>query len=238
MITLFAKAGYHVICPDIRGAGASSHPSSGFTKHELAGDLFRILFEFEKVKGKVHIVGQDIGGMIAHAFTTSYPEKTASASTGECPIPGTKPYEATKNPALMYHYSFQTVRDLPELLVTGRERSYLKHFYDRAAYNPFAISGEDVKIYAEYYAQPGGLRCGFELYRTFEADVEYNRSVIKAKGKSKVPVMVLFGEFSFCKNYCKEMLEEVYSGPVEVGMVKNSAHWWVVDLHAVLGGSD
>lgn len=85
--------------------------------------------------------------------------------------------------------------------MTGREGCYLKHFYDRAAYNPSAISEEDLKVHAEHYAQPGGMRCGFELYRTFEADVEYNQSVVRAMGKSRVPVMALFGEFSFCKDY-------------------------------------
>lgn len=177
------------------------------------------------MRGKVHVVGQDIGGMIAHAFATGYPEHTASVAIGECPLPGTTAFEASKNSALMYHFSFQNVPDLPETLVTGKERVYLKHFYYRAAYNPSAITEEDVDVYAAAYTQPGGLRCGFELYRAFEEDVKYNKDIVQKKGKCKVPVLALFGEYSFCKDYCKEMLQEVYQGPVQVCVVKNAGHW-------------
>ncbi|KAI5785578.1 soluble epoxide hydrolase [Peziza echinospora] len=225
VITPLAKAGYHVICPDTRGAGASSHPPSGYSKSELAGDLRILLYDHEKIQGKVHVVGQDIGGMLAHAFAARFPEHIATVSIGECPLPGTEPFEASKHSPLLYHFDFQTVPDLPELLISGRERIYLKHFYDRAAYNPQAISQHDIDVYAESYSQPGAMRCGFELYRTFEEDSQYNRKIVRTRGKNKVAVMALYGEFSFCAEYVKQMLEEVYVGPVEVGMVRNASHW-------------
>ena len=48
---------------------------------------------------------------------------------------------------------------------------------------------------------------------------------MKAIGKSKLPILALYEEFGFCKDYCKAMLEKVYGGPVEVGEIKNAAHW-------------
>lgn len=225
VITPLSKAGYHVIAPDYRGAGASSHPPTGYSKSELATDLHTLLYKHAKVTGKVHVVGQDIGGMIAHAFAVRYPRDTASVAIGECPLPGTLPYENTKHSPLMFHFSFQQVPDLPEMLIQGNERIYLKHFFDRAAYNPNAITKEDLDVYADDYSQPGAMRCGFELYRTFEEDAVHNMEMVKTSGKSRVPAMALVGDCSFSKDYGKGMLEEVYGSNVEWGRVKNSGHW-------------
>jgi pimeloyl-ACP methyl ester carboxylesterase len=131
VITPLADAGYHVIAPDYRGAGESSHPKEGYTKVVMAGDLHELITKHIGIKGKVHVVGHDIGGIIAHAFVAQFPESVASVVWGECPLPGTSVYEKHKHTDFLYHFTFQNVPDLPEALVTGRERIYLKHFYDR-----------------------------------------------------------------------------------------------------------
>ena len=42
----------------------------GFTKRELAKDLHQLLVKELDIKGKIHVVGHDIGGMIAYAFVS------------------------------------------------------------------------------------------------------------------------------------------------------------------------
>lgn len=60
VITPIAKRGYNVIAPNYRGAVASSKPWNRYTKKEMAKDL-HTLVEKLGVKGKIHVVGHDIG---------------------------------------------------------------------------------------------------------------------------------------------------------------------------------
>ncbi len=62
-----------VICPDVRGAGASSAPSGPYLMETLAGDLAAILdaMQIERTS----IVGHSMGGYIAMAFARMYTER-------------------------------------------------------------------------------------------------------------------------------------------------------------------
>jgi pimeloyl-ACP methyl ester carboxylesterase len=92
VITPLSERGYRVIAPDYRGAGYSSRTRGleGYRKSVLAGDMVSVLDALSI--DKVHVVGHDIGGMIAHSFASRYPHRTHSVMWGECPQPGTKAY--------------------------------------------------------------------------------------------------------------------------------------------------
>jgi len=83
VITPFSKAGYRVICPDYRGAGDSSHPKLGYDKVTVANDLYVVAHDHLKITSPIHVVGQDIGGMVAHAYAASHPDHTRSVMFGE-----------------------------------------------------------------------------------------------------------------------------------------------------------
>lgn len=91
VINPLAAAGYRVLAPDYRGAGASSKPATGFTKAVMARDLVRLLNALE-IHEPVHVIGHDIGGMIAFAMAAKHPSRVASVNWGECPLPGTSVY--------------------------------------------------------------------------------------------------------------------------------------------------
>ena len=219
-----SSAGYHAIAPDYRGAGYSSRPTTGYTKGVLATDLHDLLTKHLHITSPVHIVGHDIGGMIAHAYASLFPSATKSVIWGECPLPGTTSYDAWKHSPELWHFGFHNVPDLPELLVTGHERQYLKHFYDRLAQNPAAFTEEDLRFYETAFAAPGAMRAGFELYRASEADKVDNLRWVEEKGKVKVRAMVLGGEGSLEALRSIGMAEEVYGDVVE-GVVEGSGHW-------------
>ncbi|KAK3115674.1 hypothetical protein LTR53_004737 [Teratosphaeriaceae sp. CCFEE 6253] len=225
VITPLSDAGYHVLAPDYRGAGESSKPYDGYTKDILARDIHRLVTEHEGIKDKIHVVGHDIGGMIAHAYAVLYPESTASVCWGECPLPGTETYREAKNTIMMWHFTFHSVPDLPELLVAGRERIYLKHFFDRLAQNPMAISTHDLEVYAIAYAQPGAMRAGMNVYRAFEADGEMNEKWLKEKGKCKVRCMNLWGSKSFADEAVSRSMSEPHYESVVFDTVEGAGHW-------------
>jgi pimeloyl-ACP methyl ester carboxylesterase len=63
-----------VIVPDLRGAGGSSKPESGYDKKNMAVDIHEIV----KSLGfnRAAIVGHDIGLMVAYAYAAQFPQET------------------------------------------------------------------------------------------------------------------------------------------------------------------
>ena len=163
--------------------------------------------------------------MVAHAYAATHSAHTRSVMWGECPLPGSGPYEnGFKTSPGMWHFTFQQQLDLPELLTHGREKIYIKHFYDRLCFNPVGITPRDVDHYATSFAQPGGMRAGFELYRAFPQDAKDNREMLERGGKLKVPAAALNGEMSLLLKVAEEQTKEFYDN-VEVLTVPKSGHW-------------
>ena len=224
VIVPFAEAGYHVVAPDYRGAGYSSKPPSGYTKDVLAQDLYKLVHDHLKVTDKIHVVGHDIGGMIAHAYVAQFPDHVASVNWGECPLPGTTFYEDTTHTAPLWHFDFHSQTDIAVSLVTGKEKIYLKHFYDRLGQNPNAFTNEDLEFYTNHYSSAGALHAAFTTYRMFEEDAKHNREWRKKNGKVGVRAMIMSGEYVFMTARAQEMASEMYEN-VERGVVEGSGHW-------------
>ncbi|KAF2136493.1 uncharacterized protein K452DRAFT_292341 [Aplosporella prunicola CBS 121167] len=219
-----AAAGYRSIAADYRGAGRSSHPHGDFTKVTMAADLAELVHEHLGVTERVHVVGHDIGAMVAHAYAARLPGRVQSVALGECPLPGTAAYERDKRMPAQFHFVFHSVGDLPEALTAGRERIYLRHFFDKLAYNALAIPDTALDHYARDYEQPGAMRCAFGLYRYFEADAHDNADCRRRNGKCRVPALALSGEFSRHAADAQDMLREMYES-VDVAEVRASGHY-------------
>ncbi|KAL8788279.1 MAG: hypothetical protein Q9195_007376 [Heterodermia aff. obscurata] len=233
----FSDAGYRIIVPDYRGAGNSQAPPSnaghaggkggGYTKLVIADDLHNLVHDILGIHEKVHIVGHDIGAMVAHAYVSWFPEDSASLVWGDCPLPGSTFYEEFKKDQAVWHFTFHNVEDdLPERLVQGHERTYIRHFFDRLSVNVWGIppGGEDEDVYVTAYSRPGAFRAAFDTYRTFEEDARENRELVEKSGKSKVPALGVSGDGSFNNARAEEQLKEFYDD-VEVVSLRNSGHW-------------
>jgi len=224
VIVPLAQAGYHVLAPDYRGAGYSSKPPSGYTKAVLARDLYQLVHDHMGVKEKIHVVGHDIGGMIAHAYVSQFPDHVASINWGECPLPGTRYYDDIKHTAPVWHFDFQAQTDIAVSLVAGKEKTYLKHFFDRLAQNQAAFTSEDLEFYTTQYSAAGALNAAFTVYRMFEEDARQNREWRKRIGKVHVRAMIMSGEFVFSTARAPGMASELYKN-LEGGIVKGSGHY-------------
>jgi pimeloyl-ACP methyl ester carboxylesterase len=224
VITPLSDAGYRVIAPDYRGAGQSSKPLRGYHKTQMAEDLHRLIHDHLGIKEKVHVVGHDIGGMIAFAYVSRYPDDVASVIWGECPLPGTSVFEQIKGMPDVFHFVFHRVPDLPEFLIAGKEREYLKHFFDKQLYNSAAIAPTDLDRYTLAYEQPGALRAGLEVYRAFDKDAEENKEWLKKHGKLTVPTLLMMGQEFKLAEFARGMADEFHDG-AEVTVVEASGHY-------------
>ena len=167
------------------------------------------------------VVGHDIGSMVATAYALRYRDGVRALVYGESPLPGTEVYEQAKRTMPVFHFAFHAVLDLPETLVTGRERQYLGHFVDRLGYRPSAV---DLDFFVHAYSQPGALRAGFDLYRAFEQDAEDVRAALADGGKLTVPCLGLYGQVSRFTDVTETMGREI-ADDVTVAVVPETGHW-------------
>src|SRR6266566_4259898 len=63
-----------VVVPDLRGAGGSAKPESGYDKKNMAVDIHELTASLGL--DRVRIVGHDIGLMVAYAYAAQFPEAT------------------------------------------------------------------------------------------------------------------------------------------------------------------
>jgi pimeloyl-ACP methyl ester carboxylesterase len=127
----------------------------------------------------------------------------------DAPLPGTQVFDRMRVDPRVWQFAFHTVRDIPEMLIAGRERLYLQAIISARIYDPSAISEADLDIYASAYAMPGAMRAGLEVYRAFDRDVDDNRMILKQSGKLTVPVLTIGGETSTLGPVMGEMMMEV-----------------------------
>jgi len=209
-----------VIAPDLRGAGSSDKPESGYDKKTMAQDIHALVrsLGYPKIK----LVGHDIGLMVAYAYAAQYPDEVESIVLMDAFLPGVGDWTKVWLLRDLWHFHFYG--EVPLKLVAGRERIYFEHFWnDFAADRNHSIPEEDRQFYAAAYAQPGGMRAGFEYFRAFEQDATDFAAF--AKTPLRMPMLVLSGEKSggtFLIEQGKLVATNV-TGVVIVG----SGHWLI-----------
>jgi pimeloyl-ACP methyl ester carboxylesterase len=178
-----------VIVPDLRGAGGSSKPEGGYDKKNMAADVHELTrsLGFDRVA----VVGHDIGLMVAYAYAAQFPESTERLVLMDAFLPGIGDWKNVWLMRDLWHFHFYG--PTPLALVAGRERTYFEHFWNDFAADPkHSVSEANRQLYAAAYAQPGGMRAGFEYFRNFERDARDFAEL--GKTPLAMPVLVLTGE--------------------------------------------
>lgn len=211
---------FTVIAPDYRGAGHSSRPTGGYDKKTMAADLRELAGQLGY--DRIAVVGHDIGLMVAYSFAAQFPDLSSKLVVIDAPLPGTAIWDRISVDPRVWHFAFHGVRDLPEVLVAGKEREYLTFFLNARIYNTAAFTPEDLDVYVRAYSEPGAMRAGFEVYRAFAQDVEDNRSLMQTK--LPMPVLAVGGEHSTSGPHVEAMMREV-ADDVTAALIPGAAHW-------------
>jgi len=207
-----------VIAPDLRGAGQSSKPAVGYTKKEMAQDIYALARElgYERIQ----IVGHDIGLMVAYAYAAQYPNEVRRIALMDAFLPGVGNWRDVWLMRDLWHFHFYG--KTPLALVHGRERIYFEHFWNDFAANPkHSVSERDRRFYAKEYARPGGMAAGFEYFRAFEQDAKDFAEF--AKKPLPMPMLVLTGEKASGEFLIQQ--GRLVATNVEGVVVRGSGHW-------------
>lgn len=209
-----------VIAPDLRGFGGSSKPETGYDKKTMAQDI-HALAEALGYKS-VAVVGHDIGLMVAYAYAAQYPEDVDRIVLMDAFLPGVGDWTKVWLLRDLWHFHFYG--KTPLALVKGRERTYFEHFWNEFAADPkHSVPEKDRQFYAKAYAQPGGMRAGFEVFRAFEQDGKDFADL--AQTKLTMPMLVLSGEKAGGQFLIDQ--GELVDDNVEGVIVEGSGHWLI-----------
>jgi pimeloyl-ACP methyl ester carboxylesterase len=217
ILTLLAER-HTVIVPDLRGAGESAKPEGGYDKKNMAVDIHELTSSlgFKRVS----IVGHDIGLMVAYAYAAQFPQGTERLVLMDAFLPGIGNWKDVWLMRDLWHFHFYG--EVPLALVKGRERTYFEHFWNDFAADPrHSVSEADRQFYAAAYAQPGGMRAGFEYFRNFERDARDFAEL--SATKLSMPVLVLTGE----KASGQFLIDQarLVGTNVKGVVIKGSGHW-------------
>jgi pimeloyl-ACP methyl ester carboxylesterase len=178
----------YVIAFDLPDIGESRGAPSSSEKHVLA-DV--ILSGAEKLGAtSIVVAGLDVGGMIAFAAARTQASRLIGAVVMNTVIPGIEPWSRIVTDPRIWHFAFHNLVDLPEALVSGRERRYFDFFFDFLAGDKSALSDDLRDEMTRAYARPEALRAGFEWYRAMASDAKLNA----AAGRIDLPLLYLRGD--------------------------------------------
>jgi pimeloyl-ACP methyl ester carboxylesterase len=217
LIAELAKT-HTVIAPDLRGFGDSSKPEAGYDKKTMAHDVHALAALLGHKR--VGVVGHDIGLMVAYAYAAQYPTEVDRIALMDAFLPGVGEWTNVWLLRDLWHFHFYG--KTPLALVDGRERIYFEHFWNDFAADPArSVSEPDRQLYAAAYAQPGGMRAGFEVFRAFEGDAKDFAGF--AKTKLTMPMLVLTGEKASGEFLIQQ--GRLVADKVEGVVIKGSGHW-------------
>lgn len=224
VLSPLAAAGFTVLAPDLRGMGDSAPAEEGFAKVNVAQDVRAIVHQLRL--GPIHLVGADLGAMVAYAYACRDPAEVRRLVLAESLLPGFG-LEEFMNPATggYWHFGFHMQVDVASFLTQGKEAAYLGPMYAAMSADPDA-GAFAAEHFLPHYAGPRGLRGGFQHYGPLVEDGKANRAAFA--GKLRMPVLVLNGARGLPQDPLLAGVRQV-ADDVDTDVVPNAGHVFAHD---------
>ncbi len=185
---------YHVIAIDLPGQGHSDRPHGSYDTHTVAALVQAAVTELGV--RKYWLVAHDIGAWVAFTLALNHEEQLHGVALLDAGIPGiTLPDSVPTDPERAWktwHFAFHLVPELPETLLTGRERDYVDWFLTAKALSPGTFDSAEIDHYAAAIAAGDGLRALLAYYRDAARSARENHDAL-ARGHITVPVLGISG---------------------------------------------
>ena len=214
---------YQVVAPDLRGFGYSGKPSAGYDAATIAADLAALADHLGL--RDVTVLGHDWGAVFGYVYAAKTPSQVRALGIVEMALPGVGVMEQAMAPQpqgnFLWHMGFQSVPDLPELLIAGKEKPYLRWFFEHFAYDPGAITAADLEVYVDAITQVGALRAGLAVYQDFFTTADQVAAL--AKTPLEIPVRAYGGEA--CLGGATLASVQAVAPGAEGGVIERCGHW-------------
>lgn len=188
-------ARYRVVAFDPPGLGGSEPPVAGYDTANIASHIDPLL---DALGAKdCLLVTHDIGAWIGYAYAVRKPERVRKLVLMDAAIPGMAPADVyAMTPERLHktwHFAFNFLPDLPEMLITGREREFLTWLFKTKSVDwTKAFDADAFDEYTRIYATPGRWSMGLGYYRAIFDSIAQNRAT--ASTLLAMPVLAIGGE--------------------------------------------
>jgi pimeloyl-ACP methyl ester carboxylesterase len=227
MIPLVVAAGRQVYVLDPRGLGDSEKPATGYDLDTAAEDVHAFIQAAGLARpGGIDIVGHDVGTFIAYALAWAHPADVRRLVLSEAAFPAVTAITGIPSDAAnvkTWHFAFNRLRDLPEILVSGRERAYLTWLFTNKSVRASAFDQKAIDEYVRAFSAPGAARAGFDYYRALFSEAGLARMKARATQKLTMPVLAVGGEGGMGEAMLNAM--QSVCNNVTGGEIKNCGHY-------------
>jgi pimeloyl-ACP methyl ester carboxylesterase len=215
---------HHVLAVDLPGLGASEEPSRGYGVASVAMHVKAALDALNVTE--CQLVGHDIGAWISYAVAAQHPEVVKRLVLIDAAIPGLTSRDAfAQSPATMqttWHFAFNYLPSLSEILVIGREREFLTWLFKNKSMDwEHTFDAPAVNEYVRSYSAPGRWSSGLGYYRAIFQSAEENR--ILSERRLRMPVLAIGGGNGL-GYLMKDEIQRV-TDDLRVAMIKNCGHY-------------
>jgi pimeloyl-ACP methyl ester carboxylesterase len=215
------------LLPDDYRVVAIELPGMGNTRPLPASDTLTAAQYLKKFCDQLgildfHLVGHDVGGWVCVTYALEFESSLRSLTIIDASIPGLITDEIFKlnNTDKIWHFYFHAVQDMPEMLIEGKEKAYLKWHLHTKSNVAGAISEEDLEVYTAAYSGKERLSNGFAYYRAYNANAEQNLSYAN---RLHIPLLAIGGGHSQGENIGKAM-QKISNSEVRTVVIPDAGH--------------
>ncbi|WP_405657306.1 alpha/beta fold hydrolase [Streptomyces sp. RK9] len=220
---------HRVIAVDLRGMGGSAKPEGGYDKKTMARDVHELIRHLGH--DSAHLVGHDIGAMVAYAHAANHPEATRKVALLDVAHPDENIRKFSLLPAAeagtdwetapgiyLWWFAFNQVKGLPERLLDGRVDLLNDWLFGYLLKDQSSIDDHSRAVYAAAYGTPDAVRAGNAWYQAFRQDI----TDFATYERVAAPILGLAGDRNL--DYLRETLAR-HGTHTTVRAVPDSGHY-------------
>src|SRR5262252_2955697 len=149
--------------------------------------------------GPIDVAGHDIGTWMGYAYAAEWPSDVNRLAVFDAALPGITPpppagISSAEANVKTWHFAFNRLDDLPEILLQGREREFLTWLFHAKSVRPWTITPADLDEYVRVNAAPGVTRAALSYYRHKFGPEGIAHSRARAERKLAMPVLAFGAE--------------------------------------------
>ena len=219
---------FNVVCPDMRGYGASTHPGvdAAYDGRTLAND-FKSLME-QLGHNRYHIIAHDMGAPAALLLAADFPQRVQSLTYVEEPtaLPDIlsekiRYTEQGTNLGGLWWWMMAYAEGMAEAIISGNERSFIDWFYDNYTADSEAIDDLARSVYVRDFEGKEGIAGWFGVYRHMLTTVD--QTTFLAEKKIQTPVLAMGGAGSLGATVAEQLRQVAQN--VESSVIENCGHF-------------
>lgn len=224
---------FFIVAPDLRGFGDTDKPEAeeGYDSLTNARDLHELMHTLGHDRYFIH--GEDRGAEYAYVMAAVYRDEVRALSFCEMLLSGdllerhsdftceNVSRRFNQDGVWLWHIPFLWLPDIPEMLITGKEREYWGYFMKQETWDPATFEAEAVEEWISCLEAPGGLKGVLNSYRATMKNGEINNRL--RDEKLTLPVMAIGGR-EFMGEHVSRQIETRVTEPVRSIVFEQCGH--------------